>query len=218
MEKQRGVKALSVVALVAAVIGLTVAFAALSQTLTINGSATMDRANWEIKYVEASGADTAKTKYVAQGHATAVNGDLTATTVSNLSATLTRPGDSVTFYWDVVNTGDIDAQITALTPTTISNAALTCTGKQGAETAEADASKVCSNLVFTFKYVDGNAVAVDDALPTTNNLSNPKHLELTVTFPSTVTNENYPADDVTITFPEITTTYGQVVSSATHSN
>ena len=32
MEKQRGVKALSIVALVAAIIGLTVAFAAMSRT------------------------------------------------------------------------------------------------------------------------------------------------------------------------------------------
>ena len=37
MEKERKIKALILVALVVAVIGLTVAFAALSQTLTING-------------------------------------------------------------------------------------------------------------------------------------------------------------------------------------
>ena len=38
MEKERKIKVLSIVALIVAVLGLTVAFAALSQTLTINGT------------------------------------------------------------------------------------------------------------------------------------------------------------------------------------
>lgn len=211
MEKQRGVKALSIVALVAAVIGLTVAFAALSRQLTINGSATVDPATWDIHYAAATGADTGKTKYTATGSATAVNGDLTATTVSNLSATLTKPGDSVTFFWDVVNGGDIDAHITSLVPATISNSNLQCEGQASdSAVATSDASKVCNNVVFTFKYVGGDAVAADDTLTVSEGT---KHLELTISFPSTVTNENMPTDDVNITFPTITTTYGQTLSN-----
>lgn len=50
MEKERKIKVLSVAALLVAVLGLTVAFAALSQTLTINGSATVNTASWDIHF------------------------------------------------------------------------------------------------------------------------------------------------------------------------
>ena len=50
MEKQRKIKVMSVVALIVAVLGLTVAFAALSQTLTINGTANVDAASWDIHF------------------------------------------------------------------------------------------------------------------------------------------------------------------------
>ena len=47
MEKERRIKTLSLVALIVAVLGLTVAFAALSQTLTINGTASINSATWD---------------------------------------------------------------------------------------------------------------------------------------------------------------------------
>ena len=50
MEKQRKIKVLAVAALIITILGLTVAFAALSQTLTINGAATLDAAKWGIKF------------------------------------------------------------------------------------------------------------------------------------------------------------------------
>ena len=50
MEKQRGIRTLSIVALFVAVIGLSVAFAAMSRTLQINGTATMDTAKWDIHF------------------------------------------------------------------------------------------------------------------------------------------------------------------------
>ena len=43
MEKTRQIKIISLCALLVAVLGLTVAFASLSQTLTINGSAAVMR-------------------------------------------------------------------------------------------------------------------------------------------------------------------------------
>ena len=209
MEKQRGVKALSIVALVAAVLGLTVAFAALSRELTINGQATVDRANWDIHYASPEGAENNKTASTTTGSATATNGTIAATSVSGLQVTLTKPGDSVTFTWDVVNDGDIDAEITNLVPATISNSVLQCTAS-GTNNGENDATNVCNDVVFTFKYVGGNAVAKDDTLTVAEKT---KHLELTLSYPSTVSNGTYPDDDVTITIPTITTTYGQTLSN-----
>ena len=48
MEKERGAKLIAVIALLVAVAGLTIGYAAYSSTLTINGTATVDPADWNV--------------------------------------------------------------------------------------------------------------------------------------------------------------------------
>ena len=60
MEKERRVKALSLVALLITIVGLTVAFAAMSRTLTINGTATMDTARWNIHFANITNNSNSK--------------------------------------------------------------------------------------------------------------------------------------------------------------
>ena len=108
MEKERKIKFLSIAALLVAVLGLTVAFAALSQTLTINGSAAVDTATWDIHFEKTSGKETE-----AEGAATFTEPTLNGTMIENFSATLTKPGDSVTYYFDIVNNGTIDAVVSS---------------------------------------------------------------------------------------------------------
>lgn len=106
MEKQRRVKMLSLSAVIVAVLGLTVAFAALSTTLNVKGSAYLDAAKWGIKFQnlsepsivgEASDAKTAK-----------IEKDVS---IKDIKVTLSKPGDSVTYTVDLVNDGDINAKI-----------------------------------------------------------------------------------------------------------
>ncbi len=106
MEKERKVRVLSIAALLVAVLGLTVAFAALSQTLTINGSATVDTATWDIHFEKTSDKATE-----VEGAATFTEPTLSGTAIENFSATLTKPGDSVTYYFDIVNKGTVDAVV-----------------------------------------------------------------------------------------------------------
>ena len=106
MEKTRQIKIISLCALLVAVLGLTVAFAALSQTLTINGSAAVNAASWDIHFENTSGKETE-----VKGAATFTEPTLSGTTIENFSATLTKPGDSVIYYFDIVNNGTVDAQI-----------------------------------------------------------------------------------------------------------
>ena len=47
----------ALVALIVAIVGLTVAFAALSSNLTINGNAKLDPINWNIYFDNISGVD-----------------------------------------------------------------------------------------------------------------------------------------------------------------
>ena len=106
MEKQRRIKMLSLSAVIIAVLGLTVAFAALSTTLNIKGSAYLDAAKWGIKFQnlsepsivgEASDAKTAK-----------IEKDVS---INDIKVTLSKPGDGVTYTVDLVNDGDINAKI-----------------------------------------------------------------------------------------------------------
>ena len=108
MEKTRQIKIISLCALLVAVLGLTVAFAALSQTLTINGSAAVDAASWDIHFEKTSGKETE-----VKGAATFTEPTLSGTTIENFSATLTKPGDSVIYYFDIVNKGTIDAVVSS---------------------------------------------------------------------------------------------------------
>ena len=108
MEKERRIKIISLCALLVAVLGLTVAFASLSQTLTINGSAAVNAASWDIHFEKTSGKETE-----TEGAATFTEPTLSGTTIENFSATLTKPGDSVTYYFDIVNNGTIDAVVSS---------------------------------------------------------------------------------------------------------
>ena len=108
MEKTRKIKIISLCALLVAVLGLTVAFAALSQTLTINGSAAVNAASWDIHFEKTSGKETE-----VKGAATFTEPTLSGTKIENFSTTLTKPGDSVTYYFDIVNNGTVDAVISS---------------------------------------------------------------------------------------------------------
>ena len=107
MEKERKIKTLSLVALIVAILGLTVAFAALSQTLTINGTANVNTATWDIHFenlnsVYLNGAQINKEPVLNQ------------TVISNIDVTLTKPDDVATFSVDMVNDGSIDAKISSV--------------------------------------------------------------------------------------------------------
>lgn len=105
MEKERRIRVLSIIALIVAILGLTVAFAALSETLTINGTAGVDAASWDIHFANLTGPDTTGTG------ASSSEPILDATTIDNVNMSVTKPGDSVTYYFDIVNAGTIDAEL-----------------------------------------------------------------------------------------------------------
>ena len=107
MEKDRKIKVLAVAALIITILGLTVAFAALSQRLTINGAATLDAASWGIKFENLSDGEITGDATIND---TAVIAD-DLVTINNIDVSLSTPGDSVTYTVDLVNEGTINAEI-----------------------------------------------------------------------------------------------------------
>lgn len=191
MEKERKIKLLSVVALIVAVLGLTVAFAALSQTLTINGTANVEAASWDIHFENLSQGNPVGSMIINQEPTISGEND---TYIGDYNVTIKKPGDSVTFTFDVKNSGTIDAKISSpvnLNPVCTSNSGVTD-----------DESIVCDGLTYTLTYTDTKApVSQNDVL----TAGDTKNLTLTLGFDST----KVPSDDVTISNLGITLQYIQ---------
>ena len=105
MEKERKVKKYALVALIIAIIGLTVAFAALSQELNISGSGKVDPALWDI-YFDNLSEPTIKGKASVREIASIEN-----KTTLNINVNLLVPNDSVEYTVNLVNNGDVNAEI-----------------------------------------------------------------------------------------------------------
>lgn len=143
-------------------IGLTVAYASLSQNLTINGTAKVAAATWDVHF-EGMNAGT------ATGYATLpTTGKLAAsgTSVSGSIGTLKAPGDTITYTFDIVNAGDINATLGSYNITTP-----TCTSEDST-----NATAVCNNLTYTLTYENGDAIQVGDTL----NKKTTKKAKLTI--------------------------------------
>lgn len=191
MEKQRQVKGIAILALCVAVLGLSVAFAAMSTTLSINGTATMNTASWSIKFMNLSEA-------TVTGSASVVTAPvLSDTHIGDYEIVLTKPGDSVTYTFDVKNTGTIDAVMSTFTKGT----SPVCTGVSQTSATE-DANTVCNNLTYTLTYTsDGSAVKANDTLA----IGETKNMTLKISY----TGNDLPSDDVNISGLDITMIYEQ---------
>ncbi|MDR1300690.1 MAG: hypothetical protein LBK50_03210 [Candidatus Nomurabacteria bacterium] len=100
-------RAIAVAALVAGVLGLGVAFAALSTQLLINGDATIGQAGWDIHW--AAAPTCTKTGEASFGTPTVTNSNHTIT----IDPAFVAPADTVTCTFDALNTGDLDATFDA---------------------------------------------------------------------------------------------------------
>ena len=193
MEKTRKIKIISLCALLVAVLGLTVAFAALSQTLTINGSAAVNAASWDIHFEKTSGKETE-----VKGAATFTEPTLSGTTIENFSATLTKPGDSVIYYFDIVNKGTVDAVVSSYN---FPNASKTGDGNVNVF----DKGTYITLFNNRLAYADTDeSVRQGDTI----NAGETKHMKLIIEYKDTAT--ELPENNLTLTSSDpITITYEQ---------
>ena len=140
MEKERRTKALVIVVLLVVIAGLTVAFAALSTTLNINGTAYLDAAKWGIKFENLSEPVSVGT---ATTTGTAKIEETKSAEITGINVGLSTPGDKVTYTVDLVNEGTINAKIDKIEKTTLTEEqqkylTFKVTYKDGTEVREGD--------------------------------------------------------------------------------
>ena len=178
-------------ALILSVAGISVGFASMSTELDIKGQAEVVPASWKIQFENMSEA-------TITGDAEVVTAPTisSATHITKYDIKLTKPGDSVTYTFDVANRGTMDAELTSYT---FATPVITGTGTN----ATADAQIVEDNLVYTLTYANGTAINVNDSL----NKDEVKTLKLTVAYKADAT--ELPEDEVDITGMDVTFVYGQ---------
>ena len=121
---------------------------------------------------------------------------------------LTTPGDSVTYKFEVVNDGTFDAKISSVTiPTPV------CTGS--GESKVTDETNICSNLSYTLTYDDENNTPV--LLNDTLNAGETKNMKLTLTYSADLASELLPKNDVDISNLSIAIIYSQSNNSTSTS-
>ena len=114
--------------LIVGLVSMTVAYAALSTNLAINGTASVDATSWDIHFTNVkdatAGANTLGgtnegtvtsmgTLDGTSGYATSAVGTL----IDGVTVNLKKPGDFVKIDFDIVNTGSIDAKLASFSKT-----------------------------------------------------------------------------------------------------
>jgi len=157
MEKERSVKILIISILFMLIAGLTVAFAALSTTLNIKGTAYLDAAKWGIKFenlsepVKVGNASTSGTAKVEETKSAEITG---------INVSLSIPGDKVTYTVDLVNKGTINAKIDNIEKTVLTSEqqkylTFKVTDRDGKEVSEGDilSKGETRNLTITIEFI-----------------------------------------------------------------
>ena len=119
MQKQKNFQLAVIGVLAFAVLFMSVGFAAYSQTLTINGTAHVAANKWSVHFVSDQNAQGYYQE--AAGSVAATSKTITDTSVT-YDVTLSKPGDFYAFTIDVVNDGDFDAYLSAITMSSLTTA------------------------------------------------------------------------------------------------
>ena len=153
MEKKRTSMILAIIAIVIAIVGMSVSFASFSTQLDINGYAEMGSANRKIYFDNLSQANLTGTA-LELAHPSIQN---ESTSITTFDVRLNNPGDAISYTFNIVNDGGLDAKLTTLDiPMPV------CRGS-GLE-KDADEELVCNNLEYTLTKSDGTALSLGDVI------------------------------------------------------
>ena len=188
MKHENNFKKLMIIAIVIAIVAVTLGYAGLSQVLNITTSGTVQSqaTSWNVAF---NGECTC----TASANATNGTCSLAGTTVTISSIVLKAPGASVSCTFNVKNSGAVNAKLSAVDPITA-----TYSG------ASADINTVKSNYNYSIVYTDNStAPKANDVL----NSNTSKTLKVTVTYNSGAT--SLPGANVTISSLGTKLTYVQ---------
>lgn len=205
MEKRdRGFKVIAVVALVVAVVGLSIAYAGYTSTLKVDGTATVASA-WKIVWDD---LDSGTPSGYANVDDATLAIDSTKQAIAGEIGTLKAPGDSIVYTWNVENQGDIDATLAGVTLGTLS-----CAPATGSSATQAQATAVCSELEIAFTY-DGAPLTASTTGDLLHNATHNAAKPVTMTLTYKASSSGVELDgDVKVTLSTTSFVYNQKANS-----
>ena len=203
-----------VAVLVISVIGLGIAFAAFSQTLTINGGASVQASQWKVVFEGITNEgliDNPTTVGTASeiAHPTIKNN---STEISTYSVSLKTPGDSITYNFKVHNKGDYAANIGTLTISGVNRPSSPVSGASlvtDSSIAAANANTLAV-IEYKFYYTDNNKLVGQDAKDCLEP-GESENVSLRITFASSSATDTsiLPSSDLVLDNLGVTAIYNQ---------
>lgn len=216
MEKQRNGQVIAIAALIVGVIGLSVGFAAFSNTLNIKSEAAVspDKNSFNVDFSSSS------TEVLAGEITPSVTPTtLTATkalidnsgdpTISNLKATFTEPGQKAVYSFYAYNKGELDAFLKSIVYSNVkgSSSVKVCTALEG--TTDALVQKACDGIVLKVK-VGALDETTSGMANITNHTLNKSTGEMVVVTIEYLANGDRADGDFTVSFGDVTLNYSSV--------
>lgn len=166
MEKQRKTKTLTLTALIIAVLGLTVAFAAMSETLKVRGRSSLAKGELNVYFGSINVSETGDGKQIGEP---VVN----KTSITGINVEMTKPNDRVTYITTISN----DSYMTNVKIDSIEKSKLCsldspverCDWDNDGIVSQEDVNKVNDNFLFDIRWAedfDYNELKVGDTLNT----------------------------------------------------
>lgn len=146
MEKNRDSKVIAIVALLVAVVGLSLGFAAFSSVLTINASANVkpkEDFNVVFSTVSSSAVNDKVIGEPSSEDVTAGEASINNTSIDGLTAAFTEPGQSVTYSFYAYNSGQYQAFLNS-----IAFGTKTCTKTAESTADETLVQSACDGIVL----------------------------------------------------------------------
>lgn len=122
MEKKRNSQTIIIAVLAVAVLFMSVGFALFAQTLNIQGNVQVEPAKWSVRWDSTSYQKATGSVDILDGNLTANSGPTLTNTDVTFGAKLAKPGDFAEFTINAINDGTFDAQLTAITLTSLTAA------------------------------------------------------------------------------------------------
>lgn len=128
------------------VLGVGIAYAALSTTLTVTfGKVTQNAITWNVGFQGSSA--TGSSSGTSSTGLSCGSATITASAVTVADTTLSKPGDKCTWTLTIKNSGTVAANLGSITPTAPSSVSCTNSG----------ASMVCGNITYKLTTNSGGS-------------------------------------------------------------
>ena len=212
MSDNKTYRIISIIALVLSAIGVTLGYAAFSNTLTIVSTAEVNPSSSSFNVDFSSSSSSVETNNIVPTLNTTATGfsatnatinNATDPVISNLKATFTEPGQSATYTFYAYNAGEYIAYLNSI----VFSGSKTCTAKTG--TTQSLVNTACNGINLSVKVGSESPTTTSIASISGHSLAKTAAEEIVVVI-EYATGSGLADGDFDVTFPDIVLTYSSV--------